>query len=194
MLSSLFVLLSVLGLLAPLASASDAIFPDCTAAPLQGTPVCDTTLPYAQRAAVRSTAQHTLRCTHAQCSLVQLRARLTLRPLSAVQWIVSQMNSTEKVARLANSSPGVARLGLPAYEWWSEALHGVAGSPGVNFAKEGPFSCATSFPEPIGLGATFDRQLIRQLAGVTSTEARAFNNADRAGLDFWSDTHTHPHD
>ena len=103
------------------------------------------------------------------------------------------MNVTEKVLRLQNSSPAIARLGLPAYEWWSEALHGVAGSPGVSFARDGDFSCATSFPEPIGLGATFDRQLIRALASVTSTEARAFNNQNRAGLDFWSPPHTAPH-
>ena len=107
------------------------------------------------------------------------------------------MNVSEKVVRLGNSSPGIARLGLPAYEWWSEALHGVAGSPGVNFAPSGDFSCATSFPEPIGLGATFDRELVRLLAGVTSTEARAFNNQNRAGMDFWTPninifrSHTH---
>ena len=96
------------------------------------------------------------------------------------------MNVSEKVLRLQNGSPGVPRLGLPAYQWWSEALHGVAGSPGVSFARSGDFSCATSFPEPIGLGATFDRQLIRAIAGITSQEARAFNNAERAGLDFWT--------
>ena len=96
------------------------------------------------------------------------------------------MNTSEKVLRLQNSSPGIPRLGIPAYEWWSEALHGVAGSPGVSFAQNGNFSCATSFPEPIGLGATFDRYLIRALATVTSTEARAFNNVNRAGLDFWT--------
>ena len=96
------------------------------------------------------------------------------------------MNLTEKVSRLTNGSPGVPRLNLPSYEWWSEALHGVAGSPGVSFASSGDFSCATSFPEPIGLGATFDRDLIHQLATITSDEARAFSNVGRAGLDFWS--------
>ena len=96
------------------------------------------------------------------------------------------MNVSEKVSRLTNTSPGIARLNLPAYQWWSEALHGVAYSPGVSFADSGDFSCATSFPEPIGLGATFDRILIRQLATVTSDEARAFSNAGRAGLDFWT--------
>ena len=57
------VLLSLLGLLSslvsPFAAASDAIFPDCTAKPLQGTPVCDTTLPFATRAAVRQRNKHT---------------------------------------------------------------------------------------------------------------------------------------
>ena len=105
---------------------------------------------------------------------------------SPLQWLVGQLNVSEKVALLTNGSPGASRVGLPAYEWWSEALHGVAGSPGVDFAPSGDFSCATSFPEPIGLGATFDRQLIRAIATVTSDEARAFSNAGRAGLDFWS--------
>jgi len=64
--------------------------------------------------------------------------------------------------------------------------HGVAGSPGVSFAPSGQFSSATSFPQPIGLGATFDMDLIKAVATVISTEARAFNNAGRAGLDFFT--------
>lgn len=65
-------------------------------------------------------------------------------------------------------------------------MHGVAESPGVNFSDSGPFSYATSFPQPILMGAAFDDQLITDVATVISTEARAFNNADRAGLDFWT--------
>ena len=103
------------------------------------------------------------------------------------------MNVSEKVSRLQNGSPGIARLNLPSYEWWSEALHGVAYSPGVNFADSGDFSCATSFPEPIGLGATFDRELIHEVASTTSTEARALSNVGRAGLDFWSAQPSSPH-
>lgn len=64
--------------------------------------------------------------------------------------------------------------------------HGVAGSPGVSFAPSGEFSSATSFPQPIVLGATFDMDLIKAIASVISTEARAFNNAGRAGLDFFT--------
>lgn len=78
-------------------------------------------------------------------------------------------------------------MGLPAYTWWNEALHGVADSPGVNFSDPGTnFSVATSFPQPILMGAAFDDELIREVATVVSTEARAFNNDGRAGLDYWS--------
>ena len=93
---------------------------------------------------------------------------------------------TEKVIRLQNGAPAIERLGLPAYEWWSEALHGLAWSPGVTFNYTGVFNCSTSFPEPIGLGATFDRQLIHDAAMTTSTEGRAFSNNGMAGLDFWT--------
>lgn len=79
------------------------------------------------------------------------------------------------------------RLGLPAYTWWQEGLHGVASSPGVNFSTPGTnFSYATSFPQPILMGAAFDDNLIREVATVVSMEARAFNNFQRAGLDFWT--------
>jgi len=64
-------------------------------------------------------------------------------------------------------------------------LHGVAFSPGVNFESTGNFSYATSFPEPITMGAAFDDPLIEQVAEVVSTEARAFSNAGKAGLDYW---------
>ena len=107
--------------------------------------------------------------------------------LTRAHSLVSLMNLTEKTSRLQNAAPGIPRLGLPPYEWWSEALHGVGGSPGVNFSRgDGPFSCATEFPEPIGMGASFDRELVHEMGQVVSTEARAYNNAHRAGLDFWS--------
>ena len=67
-----------------------------------------------------------------------------------------------------------------------EALHGVAESPGVNFAEEGNYSYATSFPQPILMGAAFDDALINAVATVISTEARAFNNANRSSLDYWT--------
>lgn len=83
------------------------------------------------------------------------------------------------------------------------ALHGVADSPGVNFSDSGDFSYASSFPQvsvlwhlkdsslthgfqPILMGASFDDALIEAVATVVSTEGRAFNNANRSGLDFWT--------
>jgi beta-D-xylosidase 4 len=67
-----------------------------------------------------------------------------------------------------------------------EALHGVASSPGVNFSTSGDFSHATSFPQPITMSAAFDDALIHAVATVVSTEARAFNNVNRSGLDYWT--------
>jgi beta-D-xylosidase 4 len=70
---------------------------------------------------------------------------------------------------------------------WNEALHGVAGSPGVTFADAGSdYAYATSFPQPILMGAAFDDELIHAVATVVSTEARAFNNGNRSGLNFWT--------
>ncbi|KAK8008826.1 hypothetical protein PG991_011377 [Apiospora marii] len=101
--------------------------------------------------------------------------------------LVAEFTVQEKIANSGDNSPGVQRLGLPAYEWWQEALHGVAGSPGVSFGGGGGnFSYATSFPQPITMGAAFDMPMIRAVADVISTEARAFSNAGRAGLNFWT--------
>ncbi|KAG5723402.1 putative exo-1,4-beta-xylosidase bxlB [Termitomyces sp. T112] len=100
--------------------------------------------------------------------------------------LISMFTDDELMANTVNLSPGVSRLGLPGYQWWSEALHGVASSPGVTFAASGNFSSATSFPEPITLGSAFDDPLIKAVADVISTEARAFNNFGRAGLDFFT--------
>jgi beta-glucosidase len=97
--------------------------------------------------------------------------------------LVSRMTLEEKVSQMMNAAPAIPRLGIPEYDWWNEALHGVAFS-GV----------ATVFPQAIGLGATFDQRLVGRVAGVISTEARAkYNEAQRRGdrarfhgLTFWS--------
>ncbi|KAI1476953.1 glycoside hydrolase family 3 protein [Daldinia eschscholtzii] len=100
--------------------------------------------------------------------------------------LVAALKTDEKYDLLVSTSPGVERLGLPSYEWWQEALHGVASSPGVKFSDSGDFSYATSFPQPILMGAAFDDELIEAVATVVSTEARAFNNFNRSGLDYWT--------
>jgi beta-glucosidase len=97
--------------------------------------------------------------------------------------LVSRMTLEEKASQVVNQARAIPRLQVPAYDWWSEALHGVANA-----------GTATVFPEPIGLAATFDAPLIHDMAIVIGTEARAkHNQAVRAGhsnimegLDFWS--------
>ncbi|HEX8118164.1 MAG TPA: glycoside hydrolase family 3 C-terminal domain-containing protein, partial [Pyrinomonadaceae bacterium] len=97
--------------------------------------------------------------------------------------LVSRMTLEEKVSQMMNAAPAIPRLGVPEYDWWNEALHGVAFS-GVS----------TVFPQAVGLGATFDPRLVRSVAEVISTEARAkYHEAQRRGnrarfygLTFWS--------
>jgi beta-glucosidase len=97
--------------------------------------------------------------------------------------LISRMTLEEKASQLVNQARAIPRLRVPEYDWWSEALHGVARA-----------GTATVFPEPIGLAATFDDPLIHEMAVVIGTEARAkHNQAVRAGrrdimegLDFWS--------
>ncbi|MDG2538591.1 glycoside hydrolase family 3 C-terminal domain-containing protein [Dyella jiangningensis] len=97
--------------------------------------------------------------------------------------LVSRMTLEEKVAQMQNNAPAIPRLGVPAYEWWNEGLHGVARAGG-----------ATVFPQAIGLAATFDTTLMGQVATAVSDEARAkhqeFLRHDMhgryEGLTFWS--------
>ena len=97
--------------------------------------------------------------------------------------LVSRMTTEEKVSQMLHNSPAIERLGIPAYNWWNEALHGVARA-----------GTATMFPQAIGMAATFDEELIYKTADVISTEGRAKYHAnskkgDRGiykGLTFWS--------
>ncbi|KAG6015667.1 hypothetical protein E4U43_004976 [Claviceps pusilla] len=102
--------------------------------------------------------------------------------------LVNAMTLDEKIANIGNLAAGVPRLGLPHYGWWSEALHGVGRSPGVQFQTPlgAEFSAGTSFPMPILMSAAFDDALIREVASTISIESRAFGNAGYAGLDFWT--------
>ncbi len=97
--------------------------------------------------------------------------------------LVSRITLEEKVAQMQDVAPGISRLGIPAYNWWNEGLHGVARAGN-----------ATVFPQAIGLAATWDTDLIHRVADVISTEARAkYNDAIQHGntgryygLTFWS--------
>ena len=99
--------------------------------------------------------------------------------------LTKRMSLAEKVQQIRNSTPAIPRLGIPAYDFWSEALHGVADA-----------GYATVFPQAIAMAATWDRPLVHDEADVISTEARAkFNDytsthngnaSGRRGLTFWS--------
>lgn len=85
--------------------------------------------------------------------------------------LVAQMTTKERIDQLMMDAPAIPRLGVPAYHWWNEALHGVARN-GV----------ATVFPQAIGLSATWDTDLMHRVATVVSTEARAKHNVDPNGI------------
>ncbi len=99
--------------------------------------------------------------------------------------LVSHMTLEEKITQMQHEAPAIERLGVPSYNWWSEALHGVARA-GV----------ATMFPQAIGMAATFDTDLLFQVGDVISTEGRAkYHEFQRKGdhdiykgLTFWSPT------
>ena len=97
--------------------------------------------------------------------------------------LVKRMTLEEKASQLVNQARAIPRLGVPAYDWWSEALHGVATNG------------TTEFPEPVALAATFDPKGIHQMATDISTEARVVhaqsvdangNSVIFHGLDFWA--------
>ena len=96
--------------------------------------------------------------------------------------LVHRMTIEEKVSQLTNQSRAIPRLNIPAYNWWSEALHGVANKG------------TTEFPEPVALAATFDTDAIHQMAIAISIEGRVkhaqFEREGHSkvmeGLDFWA--------
>jgi beta-glucosidase len=101
-----------------------------------------------------------------------------------VEDLIGRMTLEEKTSMMSNATPGVPRLGIPRYDWWSEALHGVANA-----------GYATVFPQAIGLAAMWNAPLHHQVAHVTGIEGRAkFNGyvgtalegAIFRGLTFWS--------
>ncbi|XP_068313687.1 beta-xylosidase/alpha-L-arabinofuranosidase 1-like [Pyrus communis] len=99
--------------------------------------------------------------------------------------LVKRLTLPEKIGFLVNNAGSVSRLGIPKYEWWSEALHGVSYvGPGTKFSSLVPG--ATSFPQVILTAASFNTSLFEAIGRVVSTEARAMYNVGLAGLTFWS--------
>lgn len=97
--------------------------------------------------------------------------------------LVAQMTLDEKIHQMLHVAPAIERLGIPAYNWWNEALHGVARA-----------GTATVFPQAIGLAATFDEDLLERIADAIALEARAKYNMQQEfgdtdiykGLTFWA--------
>lgn len=97
--------------------------------------------------------------------------------------LVAQMTLEEKAFQMVHGAPAIERLGIKAYNWWNEALHGVARA-----------GTATVFPQAISLAATFDEDFLEEVADAISTEGRAKFNAQQKyddfdiykGLTFWS--------
>lgn len=99
--------------------------------------------------------------------------------------LTGRLSLQEKVLQLVDAASAIPRLGIPAYEWWSEALHGVSNvGPGTHFGD--PIPGSTSFPQVILTAASFNISLWKAIGRVVSTEARAMHNAGLAGLTFWS--------
>lgn len=106
-----------------------------------------------------------------------------LSPETRAADLVHRMTVEEKVTQLVNNSPAIPRLNVPAYHWWSEALHGVA--------RQG----TTEYPEPVGLAATFDTDSIFRMATAIGIEGRITHVQNTrkgnqrgmaTGLDFWA--------
>ena len=97
--------------------------------------------------------------------------------------LIGQMTLEEKVYQTLYNAPAIERLGIASYNWWNEALHGVARA-----------GTATVFPQAIGLAATFDEDFMEQIGDAVSTEARAKFNMQQEfgdhdiykGLTFWA--------
>jgi beta-glucosidase len=98
--------------------------------------------------------------------------------------LVGRLTLPEKVSQMLNNSPAIERLGIPAYNWWNEALHGVARTS----------LKTTVFPQAIGMAATFDQDALLQMATMTADEARAIHQEYQrrgergryTGLTFWT--------
>ena len=102
-----------------------------------------------------------------------------------VQDIISRLTLEEKVQLMKHAAPAVPRLGIPAYNWWNEALHGVARTQ----------EKVTVFPQAIGMAATFDTEALQLMGDMTSSEGRALFNEDLKagktgsiyrGLTYWT--------
>ncbi|KAL8058449.1 hypothetical protein ABFX02_03G019000 [Erythranthe guttata] len=100
--------------------------------------------------------------------------------------LITRLTIDEKISQLVNSAPAIPRLGISAYEWWSEALHGVSGY-GLGVSFNGTIKGATSFPQVILSASTFDSNLWYRIGQAIGKEARAmYNQGQVKGMAFWA--------
>ena len=90
----------------------------------------------------------------------------SLSALERAEALVAEMTIDEAASQLRYDAPAIERLGVPAYNWWNEGIHGLARS-----------GIATMFHQAIGLAAMFDTELVGKVADITAAEARAKFNA-----------------
>jgi beta-glucosidase len=108
----------------------------------------------------------------AQSKPIATRANATLSIEKRVEDLVSLLTLEEKISQMVNNSPAIERLGIPAYNWWNETLHGVARSP----------YHVTSFPQAIGMAASWNPESFQIMADICATEGRAiYNDSQRKG-------------
>ena len=120
---------------------------------------------------------------HAQEISIEKYSNLSLDFETRAKDLVSQMTLDEKISQLGAGAPAIPRLNIQEYHWWNECLHGVARA-----------GIATVFPQAIGMSASFDTNIMREVAHTISDEARAkYHEAQRnknygiySGLTFWS--------
>lgn len=109
---------------------------------------------------------------------------VNLANVARIRALLTLLLPDEKAGLLSNNAKGVSRLNIPAYQWWSEALHGIGGSPGVTFNGSTPF--ATSFPQVVTTSSSFNTTLFSLIGDAIGTEGHAFFNEHHAGLTFWT--------
>ena len=132
---------------------------------------------------LRTVAAAVFACA-ASCALAQSPRDFQAEAEGMARAVVQKMTFEEKLAQLLNVAPAIPRLNVPAYNWWTESLHGAIG----------PLP-TTNFPQPIGLAATFNGPLMHQVAAAISLEVRALHTLGRStgrlgrigsGLNTWS--------
>ena len=122
---------------------------------------------------------------HTRCDLVPGFCDVAATPSVRAAALVSKLTTEEKVGCVgSNGAIALPRFGIPHFQWWGEALHGVCKSPAVSFRP--PTPTGTSFPEIIGVASSFDSELFAAMGAAIGLEARVMMNAGNAGGTFWA--------